>query len=109
MHKILAEAKGAGLPNVFRDSGGFTMNASRRIEAPRARWRRASVFAAVSAVSIAGAVSTAFGNADSWKTATSGAWGVGTNWVDGTTPGNSDTANFNVFGSYTVTFSAAPL
>src|SRR5262249_31394568 len=69
---------------------------------------RRSRAALLAAVSILGPASIAFGNADSWKTASSGTWGVGSNWVDGTTPGNGDTATFNVFGSYTVTFNAAP-
>jgi hypothetical protein len=57
---------------------------------------------------LVGSISTAYGNADSWKTAANGFWAVGTNWVDGSTPVTSDTANFNVFGSYTVTFNATP-
>src|SRR5688572_31875846 len=38
-----------------------------------------------------------------------GTWGVGNNWVDNTTPGNSDTAAFNSNDTYTVQFNAAPL
>ncbi len=38
-----------------------------------------------------------------------GIWGTGANWADNTTPGNSDTATFNLAGTYTVTFNANPL
>src|SRR3954470_9341148 len=38
-----------------------------------------------------------------------GIWGTGTNWGDNTTPGNSDTATFNLANTYTVTFNANPL
>ncbi len=38
-----------------------------------------------------------------------GVWSVGANWVDNTTPGNSDTANFNIGSTYPVTFNADPL
>src|SRR5262249_8665179 len=71
--------------------------------------RRCKTACLVSAVSLVGSISTAYGNADSWKTAANGFWAIGSNWADGSTPGNSDTANFNVFGSYTVTFNAVPV
>src|SRR5256885_8432403 len=70
--------------------------------------RRQKLACLISAASLVGSLPSAYGNADSWKTATNGTWATGSNWVDGTTPATSDTANFNVFGSYTVTFNAAP-
>jgi hypothetical protein len=45
-------------------------------------------------------------NNDTWKNAVSGIWGVGTNWLDNTTPGTNDTATFNLGGIYTVTLDA---
>ena len=39
----------------------------------------------------------------------SGVWGAGANWVDNTTPGNSDTAAFNSPTAYNVIFNANPL
>jgi hypothetical protein len=38
-----------------------------------------------------------------------GVWGTGPNWADNSTPGNSDTATFNLANTYTVTFNANPL
>ncbi len=38
-----------------------------------------------------------------------GIWGTNANWVDASTPGNGDTATFNLADSYTVTFNANPL
>jgi T5SS/PEP-CTERM-associated repeat protein len=37
-----------------------------------------------------------------------GIWGTDVNWVDNTTPGNGDTATFNVANTYNVTFDANP-
>src|SRR2546423_6218929 len=71
--------------------------------------RRQKLACLISAGSLLGSLPSAYGNADSWKTIANGIWGTGANWVDGTTPGNTDSANFNLFGSYTVTFNAAPL
>src|SRR5687768_17141358 len=39
----------------------------------------------------------------------SGLWGNNLNWADNTTPGNSDTATFNLGAVYTVIFNANPL
>ena len=38
-----------------------------------------------------------------------GVWGTNANWADNTTPGNSDTATFNLDAVYTVIFNANPL
>lgn len=74
----------------------------------RARgWRRRSALVAAIMV-VAGSTSVVRANADTWKTASSGLWETGSNWTDGTTPGNSDTAMFNVFGSFTTTFGVSP-
>src|SRR5688572_11499540 len=45
---------------------------------------------------------------DVWKTAANGVWSVDGNWVDGTSPGVGDEATFNLPGTYTVSFNAAP-
>ena len=37
-----------------------------------------------------------------------GLWGADINWVDDTTPGNSDTATFNLANTYNVTFDTIP-
>lgn len=47
-------------------------------------------------------------DADYWKDPVNGAWGTGSNWVDGTTPTDANTASFDVSGSYLVTFDANP-
>jgi hypothetical protein len=44
---------------------------------------------------------------DIWKVAV-GNWETGTSWVDGTTPGNSDSATFNLAGIHTATFGVTP-
>jgi T5SS/PEP-CTERM-associated repeat protein len=38
-----------------------------------------------------------------------GFWGTGNNWGDDSTPGNGDTATFNIANTYAVTFNANPL
>jgi hypothetical protein len=55
------------------------------------------------------AASPALANEDHWKIAASGVWSVGSNWADGSVPGNGDEATFNVGGAYRVTFNADPL
>jgi fibronectin-binding autotransporter adhesin len=52
--------------------------------------------------------SASLANSDIWKTATSGIWGTGSNWFDGSSPGTSDSAELNMAGTYTVTFNADP-
>src|SRR5262245_47451854 len=37
-----------------------------------------------------------------------GFWGTGANWVDNSTPGNVDTATFNLASTFNVTFNTAP-
>jgi hypothetical protein len=45
---------------------------------------------------------------DVWDTASSGLWSTNANWLDNTTPGNADTATFNLAGAYTATFISNP-
>jgi T5SS/PEP-CTERM-associated repeat protein len=45
---------------------------------------------------------------DVWKTAVSGTWSAGANWVDGSPPNIFDEVAFNLPGAYTVSFSADP-
>jgi hypothetical protein len=45
---------------------------------------------------------------DVWKDPVSGSWGTGSNWEDGSTPTDSNTANFDESGTYAVTFDADP-
>jgi T5SS/PEP-CTERM-associated repeat protein len=46
---------------------------------------------------------------DVWKTAVSGTWSAGLNWVDGSSPSSIfDSATFNLPGAYTVSYSADP-
>ena len=53
-------------------------------------------------------MSLALANNDTWKTATSGFWSTGTNWLDSSAPGGGDQATFDKAGTYTVTFNAPP-
>jgi T5SS/PEP-CTERM-associated repeat protein len=48
--------------------------------------------------------SPSLANNDIWSTAADGVWTVGSNWLDGSVPGNGDMATFNAAGTYTVTF-----
>jgi fibronectin-binding autotransporter adhesin len=45
---------------------------------------------------------------DVWDNNPGGNWANGANWVDGSTPGNTDTATFNLALTYNVIFSAPP-
>src|SRR5262245_61027354 len=46
---------------------------------------------------------------DTWKAAVlTGNWETGTNWIDGSTPGNGDTATFNTVHTFGITFGTAP-
>lgn len=78
--------------------------------AVRRRGAAVAVVALTLGVVVAGLVvaSTSLAADDSWKTAANGVWGAGSSWTDGTTPGASDSATFNLPGTYTVTFNADP-
>ena len=53
--------------------------------------------------------SSTFAVEDFWKAATNGNWETPGSWAAGFTPGNADSATFNLAGTYTTTFGVAPL
>jgi T5SS/PEP-CTERM-associated repeat protein len=70
--------------------------------------RLAIIYVLASAWWLVSSASPSVADEDFWKTAASGTWGAGGSWVDGTTPGVSDSATFNLPGTYTVSFNATP-
>src|SRR5262245_2912196 len=64
------------------------------------------------AILVLSPASHALAGADVWDgngaSPPNGVWGTDANWADNTTPGNADTATFNIANSYNVTFNAAP-
>src|SRR5690349_6047858 len=69
---------------------------------------RARLVRAVAVAAVTLPTARAQAAADVWDNNPGGNWENGANWADNSTPGNADTATFNLAATYSVTFGVAP-
>jgi T5SS/PEP-CTERM-associated repeat protein len=98
----------ASAPGISSDLRAFCFD----VGADRAPWWQETIMHRRSTLLLIGLCwslrSDALANNDTWKSAASGVWEVGSNWLDNSTPNNGDQASFNQPGTYGVTFGSAP-
>src|SRR4051812_15637842 len=90
-----------------RSFGGHPKPATGQAKEPFQMFRRSFVSSFV--LVLLGMINhEAHAGSDNWKLGLNANWENGGAWVDGTTPGNSDTATLGFASTYTVTFGVAP-